>query len=875
MQWESQRRDNAPELRPATAGRASRWTRWAAVGVVGCLWGLVFSLNAQVGVSSDSSSGIVSIELAPAQRTLNWAEASQQLVVIGAANDGRRVDLTSEAKFFLSNDSVGRIDASAVFHPLMDGEVEIKAAVRGWEATARFRVRQSDKKRPLSFARDIGGILTKRGCNGAACHGGVKGQNGFRLSDNAGHPHEDYRWIVEGGVFQVMSSESGGPKVPRVDTTNPEKSLLLLKPTMQIPHGGGLRLEKGSDDYNTILDWVRSGAPLEEEGSGSSRLKELRVFPEQVFLKPGQEHRFLVTGRYTDGTEEDLTRQVLYEVKASEVAEVSSTGVVKARQPGETVALIRASGRLANVRVGVIGKELSDYPDIEPLNFIDRHIFSKLRKFNIVPTALSSDEEFLRRICLDLTGVLPPPERVREFLDDKDPGKREKLIDILLDSPEYIDYWTFRFADLFRVSVYQNGVNPKWSHDYWEWIRGNVATNRPFDEVARERIAAQGYRGPSRHYLPLQVIKLPPDAMLEQVQVFLGRRFDCARCHDHPYEDWTQDQFWGLTAFFGHMFRTGWSGHDSVVFDYPMGKEIGADVVGQREYRILHPRTQQEVPPTLLDGTVLSHKNERSVRLDLAKWMTSHEYFAEAAVNRFWGYFFGQGIVDPVDDLRSTNPPTHPELLGGLAEEFVKSGYDVKHMFRLIVTSRTYQLSGTASETNRGAGANYAYALPRPLDAEILLDAIADVTGVAEIFRTQGGKIPANSPVREGTRAVQLREADIYNSPFLDLYGRPNRAALPERRVALNLGQALHMLAGDTYNERLWKKGGRVFELHYAGASDNEILDDLYLAALTRYPTKQERTDLKRLMASSTSREEALRNLQWAILTSREFAENH
>ena len=271
MQWESQRRDNAPELRPATAGRASRWTRWAAVGVVGCLWGLVFSLNAQVGVSSDSSSGIVSIELAPAQRTLNWAEASQQLVVIGAANDGRRVDLTSEAKFFLSNDSVGRIDASAVFHPLMDGEVEIKAAVRGWEATARFRVRQSDKKRPLSFARDIGGILTKRGCNGAACHGGVKGQNGFRLSDNAGHPHEDYRWIVEGGVFQVMSSESGGPKVPRVDTTNPEKSLLLLKPTMQIPHGGGLRLEKGSDDYNTILDWVRSGAPLEEEGSGSSR----------------------------------------------------------------------------------------------------------------------------------------------------------------------------------------------------------------------------------------------------------------------------------------------------------------------------------------------------------------------------------------------------------------------------------------------------------------------------------------------------------------------------------------------------------------------------------------------------------------------------
>ena len=385
MQWESQQRDSAPAFQPAAAGRASRWTRWARVGVVGCLWGLVFSLAAQDRPSSDASSDLDSIELAPAQRTLNWADSSQQLVVIGTAKAGWRFDLTSEAEFVLSNDRVGRIDSSALFHPLSDGETEIKAVVGGREATARFRVRQSAKNRPLSFARDIGGILTKRGCNGAGCHGGVKGQNGFRLSDNAGHPHDDYKWIVEGGLFQVMSSESGGPKVPRIDTKDPEKSLLLLKPTMEVPHGGGLRFEKGSDDYNTILEWVRSGAPFGEEGARSSRLKELRVSPDQVFLKSGQEHRFLVTGRYADGSEEDLTRQVLYEVKAPEVAEVSSAGVVKARQPGETFALIRASGRLANLRLGVIGKELSDYPDIEPVNFIDRHILSKLRKLNVVP----------------------------------------------------------------------------------------------------------------------------------------------------------------------------------------------------------------------------------------------------------------------------------------------------------------------------------------------------------------------------------------------------------------------------------------------------------------------------------------------------------
>ena len=864
-------RDNAdPRGRPASGG-SSRRIGWAAVVALCALVQLPPPLEAQHTASSE----LVSIELAPAQRTLNWADAAQQLVVIGTLADSRSVDLTAEAKFVLSHAGVGRIDAHGLFHSLADGETEIKAVVGDREATARFRVRRSAQQRPMSFARDIGGILTKRGCNGAACHGGVKGQNGFRLSDNAGHPHEDYKWIVEGGIYQVMSSESGGPQVPRIDKENPEKSLLLLKPTTQVPHGGGLRFEKGSDDYNTILEWVRRGAPFGEQGSEFSWLKELCVFPDQVFLKRGQEHRFLVTGRYGDGTGEDLTRKVLYEVRESGVAEISSGGFLKGQQPGETFVMIRASGRPANLRVGVVGEELTDYPDVEPFNFIDEHILGKLRRFNVAPAALSSDEEFLRRVCLDLTGALPPVARVREFLEDEDPDKREKLIDILLDSPEYIDYWTYRFADLLRVSVYQNGVNPKWSRDYWEWIRDNVATNRPFDEVARERIAAQGYRGPSRHFLPLQVIKLPPDAMLEQAQVFLGRRFDCARCHDHPYEDWTQDQFWGLTAFFGHMFRTGWSGHDSVVFDYPMGKEIGADVVGQREYRILHPRTQQEVPPTLLDGTVLEHKNQRSVRLDLAEWMTSHEYFAEAAVNRFWSYFFGRGIVDPVDDLRSTNPPTHPELLRALAEEFVAKGYDIKHMFRLIVTSRTYQLAGAAGETSSGAGANYAYYVPRPLDAEVLLDAITDVTGVAEIFRTQGGKIPANSPVREGTRAIALRESDIYISSFLDLYGRPNRASIPERRVTLNLGQALHMLAGETYNNKLWKEGGRVYELYRAGASDNEILDELYLAALTRYPARQERSALQRLMASSTSREEALRNLQWAVLTSREFAENH
>ncbi len=819
---------------------------------------------------------LASIELLPKERTLQGANASQQLLVLGRFGDGSEKDLTSEAKIHVSDPAVVRLDPSARVFALSDGTTSISAKARGLQATASLRVIRSDEKRPFSFARDIGGILTRRGCNGAACHGGVKGKNGFRLSDNAEHPRDDYRWIVKGGTFQVLTDEPAGDQIPRVDTGVPEKSLLLLKPTMEIAHGGGLRFDKGSDDYNTILEWVRNGAPFGEDADEASRLVALEALPPRLFLRPGEEHQILVTGRLANGAEEDFSAQVLYELKGTEVAEVSPSGVVEAKGPGETAVLIRAAGRIASFQVGVIGPEPDRYPEAEPRNVIDEHILTKLRKFNIVPSELSTDAEFLRRVCLDLTGTLPPPDRVREFLGDPAPAKREKLIGILLESPEYIDYWTYRFSDFLRVAIYALGNSSKWSQDYWEWIRESIATNKPFDQMARERIAAQGYAGPSRHFLPIAVIGPPPDTMMEEVRVFFGRRFDCARCHDHPYENWTQDQFWGLTAFFGHVARTGTSGFDSVVYDNPMGKEIAPDVVGARELRILHPRTGQEMPPTLLDGTVLEHGEQRSVRADLAEWMTSQPYFAEAAVNRIWSLLFGRGIVDPVDDFRSTNPPTHPELLRALTEDFANGGYDVKALIRLIVTSRTYQLSSKTNETNKADRTNYSHAVARPLDAEVLLDAIADVTKVPQAFVALGAGAPrGESQMPLGTRAVQLRETDLFKSQFLDVYGRPNRAVVPERNVKPNLGQALHVLVGPTYNEKLWSEGGRVYDLYRTGAGDDEIIEELYLAALTRRPTELELADLKKLIAGSASREEALRHLQWGMLSSREFAENH
>ena len=819
---------------------------------------------------------IVSIRLVPEARTLSGKAASQQFVVMAKTAGGRELDLTEQARFTLSDPELAAFRETGRVIAVRDGETKVRAAVGAHEAEASLRIEGSSQQRPFSFSRDIAGIFTRRGCNGSGCHGGVKGQAGFKLSHNAVHPHDDYKWIVEGGVFQVTTNESEGPKEPRINLEHPEASLLLQKATMQVAHGGGPRFEKGSDDYTTILNWVKAGAPYgEESGEDSTKVVRLDSFPTEVVLEHGARQRILVTAHMSDGTQEDFTHQVLYEVNESEIADVSAAGVIEAAKPGETAVSIKAAGRNARVGVGVVAQPLKNYPDVPRNNFIDEEVFSKLRRFNIVPSELSSDEEFLRRVCLDLTGRLPPPPRVREFVKDNDPRKRQKLVEILFDSPEFVDYWTFRFSDLYRVAIFPIGINPKWTQMYSEWIRDFIERDRPYDEVARERIAAQGYAAPTRHYLPYLQIPPPENMMGEEVRVYLGRRLDCAQCHDHPYEEWTQDQFWGMTAFFGPMFKLG-GGETSVVFDFPDGKEVAPDVPSPKELRVVHPRTQEPVQPTLLDGTVVAFSDTGLPRRELAKWMTSHPYFAEATVNRIWSLFFGRGFVNPVDDFRSTNPPTHPQLLARLAEDFARNGFQLKHLMRTIVTSRTYQLSSATNTTNAADKINYSHALPRPLDAEILFDAITDVTGIEERFEVgtnrgvwRGGTAPL------GTRAVQLKETDIYPSVFLDLYGRANRFSVPERDASPKLTQALHMLAGSTYNDKLWTEGARVFDLVRQGASDEKIVNDLYLAAFSREPTKPELQNVKRLIARTPTREQALRDLQWAILSSREFAENH
>jgi hypothetical protein len=393
--------------------------------------------------------------------------------------------------------------------------------------------------------------------------------------------------------------------------------------------------------------------------------------------------------------------------------------------------------------------------------------------------------------------------------------------------------------------------------------------------MAYERLTAQGYDGPTRHFLPYDVIGPPGETMAEEVRVFFGRRLDCAQCHNHPYEAWSQDQFWGLAAFFGRLFKMGDQGNEYVIFDHPLDQEMGnADVNGS--IRMYHPRTKAELKPTLLDGTVVRAKSSENPRKALASWMIRHEWFAEAAVNRMWSFFFGRGIVDPVDDFRSTNPPTHPELLARLAEDFRSHGHDLRHLIRTIVNSRTYQLSARTQAGNATDRTNYSHASPRALDAEVLLDAISDVTGVPEIFSTgvtAMAKGAGQAPV--GTRAITLREPDLFFSRFLEVYGRPNRLTLPERDTKPNLGRALNMLAGPVYNEKLDAPDSRLQKLIRRGASNDEIVSEFYLAAYGRVPENDELSGLRQLIAKESSREQALKDFVWAVLTSREFAENH
>ena len=811
---------------------------------------------------------LLSLRIVPEDIHLSGLNPSQQVLVLGRYSDGLERDLTGASPLLLGSAEMAAIGKQGQLTALAEGNTTVQARVANRSATAGLTVQSLKTPPPFSFQHDIGGILTKRGCNDSSCHAGVKGRGGFKLSLNALDPKEDYRWIVKGGIYQVMSLESAGPESPRIDLSQPENSLLLRKPTLLLPHGGGERLTAGSSDYRTLLDWIQSGAPYEGRDS-EAEVERVTLFPEERVLDAEGTQQVLVTAHLADGRTRDLTHQASYQSSNEEVVTVTDSGRVRARTTGETTLIVRTAGHTVSARFGVISEPFHADPSPPPHNFIDDFVFGKLSRFQIPASPLSSDAEFLRRVCLDLTGTLPPPGRVREFIASRDPRKRTKLIDALLDSPEYVDYWTFRFGRLFRVAAGAVG-GAEHAYTYWRWVWENIAQNNSYREIALERLAAQGYGGPSRHFLSYGEEAKAADIMPEEVRVFLGRRLDCAQCHDHPYEQWSQDQFWGLASFFGQISRTEWTGFGaSVLFDDPAGRQPDFGESAET-VKVIHPRRKQLVKPAFLNGQAIASEGIGHPRREFARWVTEHPYFAETLVNRMWGYLFGRGLVDPVDDFRSTNPPTHPDLLKALAEDCRRNGYDLKQVLRRITRSRTYQLASTPSESNRQDTLNYSHFIPKPLEAEVLLDAISQVTGVPEIFENgQGGQAPP------GTRAIQLEVPDIYPSDFLQMYGRPNLLQIPEIKASPSLNQALHMLVGTTYTEKISRKGGRLDRLLQEDASHGEVIQELYLAALSRFPSSLELAELESTLRNSSDKRRAWEDLMWSLITSREFAFNH
>ncbi len=826
-----------------SAGRSGRSLSGSSLCAIGLVIGLLGwpaplrSAGLKADAESPSGARLLSVRLLPEEVRLRGEGAAQQLLVIGTFADGLERDLTEASRFSLADPALAVIDAQGKVVARSDGRTLLTVRSSDQLLQAALQVRESALSRPLRFDPDIARILTRRGCNSIECHGSVTGQGGFKLSKNAAAPRQDYGWIVEGGAFHVLTAETG-QKAPRVNVKDPARSLLLLKAGLAVPHGGGKRLEEGSRDYRRLLDWIGAGAVYgPENGARSAPLERVAVTPGQVVMLKGGERRLLVTAHRGDGAREDVTRQVRYLSNNPEVVSVGPDGRLRGRQVGETAIQVLAGGHSASATVGVIEEPVAAYPEVPRHNFIDDHVFAKARRFHLVPSPLSSDAEFLRRLCLDLTGRLPPVHRVRRFLADPDPQKRTRLIDLLLRSPEFVDHWSWRFYDFLRV------ISPA----YKDWVRQAIAENKPYDQFARERVAAQGFDGPSRHYEDMggTAVPLPQNAMGEQVRVFLGRRMDCAQCHDHPYEGWSQDQFWGLTAFFGRLsnLHPGFPQVDFVIMDDPEG--YGTFGKGAK---VVHPRTKQEVQPRFLDGTPVPENRRDDWRLALAEWMTSPEnpYFAPAMANRMWGYFFGRGIVDPVDDFRSNNLATHPRLLEALARYFVRSGYDLRSLIRLMVESRTYQLSGDANPTNRTDRVNYSRALPRPLETEVLLRAISQVSGV----KGEDGN-------------------------FFNVYGKPDLSFIPERDMKPSLLQALHQLAGPTYTAKLSREGGRVDRLLLRQASDEAIIEELYLASLCRFPTEAEQASLTGLIQRRDSRREAVEDLLWAVVNSEQFLNNH
>lgn len=791
---------------------------------------------------------LASLSVYPKEVTLETAADFHRIIIIANYKDATSRDVSASAKLKLENADLVALEGSTL-KPKADGQTTLQIAFRGQIAQVPITVKNAAKPRPISFQLDVMPVLTAAGCNTGSCHGSARGQDGFMLSLFGYDPKGDHERIT-----RQLSGR-------RVNLALPKESLLITKATGVVPHTGGKLFEEDSASAKTLIAWIESGVKYDKEDIPLP--VGIDVEPKQYVIKGNKvKVPLTVRARYSDGTDRDVTTLSSFSTSNdNSVAIDECTGVAKTKNRGEAFLLARFHTYTEGTQAIVIPDEL-DYekPKLAEHNYVDTHVHAKLHKLRIYPSEVCSDEVFLRRVFLDIVGVLPTDEERTQFLADSSVKKREALVDRLLNRKEFTEMWVMKWAELLQIRSTGNNANQvsyKSALLWYEWLRDRVASNQPFNTIIYELLSARGgtFKSPATNYFKLENdVKLRTENV---AQVFMGTRIQCAQCHNHPFDRWTMDDYYGFAALFAQVRKKrAEDPHEQIIFD-------GG---GQ----ITHPVTKKSAVPQFLGVSEPADTRGKTRREAVAGWLTAKDnpWFARNVANIVWAHFFGVGITNPVDDVRISNPPSNPELLNALASKFVEYNYDFKKLVRDICTSRTYQLSSQTNETNQSDLTNFSHSLIRRLRAEVLLDVYAQVTGTPNKFR--------GLPI--GARAVQIADGNTSNY-FLTTFGRATRQTVCSCEVKMepNLSQALHLINGDAVHNRV-RNGRLVTKLLQESKDPKAVINALYQRALGRAPTSTEMIKLMETVKTATNdqeRIEILEDIFWAILNSKEFIFNH
>lgn len=712
---------------------------------------------------------------------------------------------------------------------------------------------------PPSFRNDVMAVLSRAGCNQGACHGNLNGKGGFKLSLRGEDADFDR---------MVLTRDTLGR---RTSPNRPEESLILRKATGVVSHEGGPRFGRDSLEYRLVRDWIAAGCP--EDRKDLPRITRLEVSPQKkVLVEPEATMRITVKGHFTDGSMRDLSQLAVFETTAVGVANISPEGEVTKQQPGELVVLVRYLDKQVPVQIAFVpARPEFTWKDVPLTNPIDRILYPQLKELRLTPSALSSDSMFLRRTFLDAIGVLPSVDEARAFLNDKRPDKRERLVDTLLHRPEFAEFWAQKWADLLRNE--EKSLDRKGVRVFYQWLRDAIAKGQPLNEFARDVISARGstYQNPPSNFY--RSLREPYGRAESVAQVFLGTRIQCAKCHNHPFDIWTQNDYHDFAAFFSTIdYRILENERKDRLDKHEfVGEQI---VLVTRESSLKHPRSGDPLRPRLLGER--GYVAEGSDRLQtLADWVADpkNPYFAKAQVNRVWYHLFGKGLVDPIDDFRSTNPAVNQELLDHLGSRLTQSNFNLRSLIREIMLSRIYQLSSDDAETNHDDEAHFSKALIQPLEAEQLLDAVCQVLDVPVKFNGYpvGFRAMQIAAVQQADRRSKNRDAMA--EKFLKVFGKPDRLLTCECERSDDTGvlQSFQLLTGELLHSLLDDENNRIGDLIMAGKNDAEIIEKFYLAALSRYPTAKEREKLAAFVAKAKDRRSALEDVVWGLVNAKEF----